>query len=124
MHLDSQVNNREARTLLKQSMATLSQIAEENNVAVVVITATKAYSERHKLLLGIVDNHCNQKLLGRRKRQGKATKMWLVHQPSGCSGFREEWQDQETLQQTYSRILHQQLWSRFDPDVADLVLLE
>ena len=124
MHLDSQVNNREARTLLKQSMATLSQIAEENNVAIVVITATKAYSERHKLLLGIVDNYCNQKLLGRRKRQGKATKMWLVHQPSGCSGFREEWQDQETLQQTYSRILHQQLWSRFDPDVADLVLLE
>ena len=74
--LDTQVKEREARTLLKRCMAKLTAVAEQNNIAVIVITAAKAYSKRHKALLDIVDKQCNQKLLGKRKRQGGVTKMW------------------------------------------------
>ena len=124
MHLDTQVKEREARTLLKRCMAKLTAVAEQNNIAVIVITAAKAYSKRHKALLDIVDKQCNQKLLGKRKRQGGVTKMWLVHQPTGSSGFREQWSEQETLQQTYSRILHQQLCSDQGLDINELILFD
>ncbi len=124
MHLDTQVKEREARTLLKRCMAKLTEVAEQNDIAVIVITAAKAYSKRHKALLDIVDKQCNQKLLGKRKRQGGVAKMWLVHQPSGSSGFREQWSEQETLQQTYSRILHQQLCSDQGQDINELILLD
>lgn len=124
MHLDAQVKEREARTLLKRCMAKLTEVAEQNDIAVIVITAAKAYSKRHKVLLDIVDKQCNQKLLGRNRRKGGVTKLWLVHQPTGSSGFREQWSEQETLQQTYSRILHQQLWTNYEPDLEEITLLD
>tara|TARA_Y100000287_G_scaffold48997_1_gene38161 strand:+ start:193 stop:945 length:753 start_codon:yes stop_codon:yes gene_type:complete len=124
MHLDSQVKDREARILLKRSMAKLNQIAVNNNVAVIVITAAKSHSKRHKMLLDIVANHCNQSLLGRKKKLGSGLKMWLVHRPSGSSGFREEWQEQETLEQSYNRILHQQLWPTFQDEIEDLIVID
>ena len=124
MHLDAQVKDREARTLLKRSMDKLNQIAVKNDVAVIVITAAKAHSKRHKMLLDIVDNHCNQSLLGRRRQIGSRGKMWLIHRPSGSCGFREEWQEQETLEQSYSRILHQQLWSHSNDEIEELVIID
>ena len=124
MHLDAQVKDREARTLLKRSIDKLNQIAVNNDVAVIVITAAKAHSKRHKMLLDIVDNHCNQSLLGRRRKIGSRGKMWLIHRPSGSCGFREEWQEQETLEQSYSRILHQQLWSHSNDEIEELVLID
>ena len=124
MHLDAQVKDREARTLLKRSIDRLNQIAVNNDVAVIVITAAKAHSKRHKILLDIVDNHCNQSLLGRRRKIGSRGKMWLIHRPSGSCGFREEWQEQETLEQSYSRILHQQLWSHSNDEIEELVLID
>jgi len=124
MHLDSQVKDREARTLLKRSMTKLNQIAVNNNVAVIVITAARSHSKRHKMLLDIVDNHCNQSLLGRRKKIANELRMWLVHRPSGSSGFREEWQEQETLAQSYNRILHQQLCSTFQDEIEDFILID
>lgn len=124
MHLDAQVKEREARTLLKRCMAKLTEVAEQNDIAVIVITAAKAYSKRHKVLLDIVDKQCNQKLLGRNRRKGGVTKLWLVHQPTGSSGFREQWSEQETLQQTYSRILHHQLWTNYEPDLEEITLLD
>tara|TARA_B100001121_G_scaffold95702_1_gene84638 strand:- start:6062 stop:6814 length:753 start_codon:yes stop_codon:yes gene_type:complete len=124
MHLDSQVRDREARTLLKRSMTRLSEIANRNNVAVIVITAAKPYSKRHKTLLNIIDSRCNQKLIGRKKRQGNQTKMWLVHHPSGASGFREQPQQQETLQQSYARLLHQQLSLIYEQEFDDIVLID
>ena len=124
MHLDAQVKDREARTLLKRSIDKLNQIAVNNNVAVIVITAAKAHSKRHKILLDIVDNHCNQSLLGRRRKIGSRGKMWLIHRPSGSCGFREEWQEQETLEQSYSRILHQQLWSHSNDEIEELVIID
>lgn len=124
MHLDAQVKDREARTLLKRSIDKLNQIAVNNDVAVIVITAAKAHSKRHKILLDIVDNHCNQSLLGRRRKIGSRGKMWLIHRPSGSCGFREEWQEQETLEQSYSRILHQQLWSHSNDEIEELVLID
>jgi len=124
MHLDAQVKDREARTLLKRSMDKLNQIAVNNDVAVIVITAAKAHSKRHKMLLDIVDNHCNQSLLGRRRKIGSRGKMWLIHRPSGSCGFREEWQEQETLEQSYSRILHQQLWSHSNDEIEELVIID
>ena len=124
MHLDAQVKDREARTLLKRSMDKLNQIAVKNDVAVIVITAAKAHSKRHKMLLDIVDNHCNQSLLGRRRKIGSRGKMWLIHRPSGSCGFREEWQEQETLEQSYSRILHQQLCSHSNDEIEELVIID
>lgn len=124
MHLDAQVKDREARTLLKRSIDKLNQIAVNNDVAVIVITAAKAHSKRHKILLNIVDNHCNQSLLGRRRKIGSRGKMWLIHRPSGSCGFREEWQEQETLEQSYSRILHQQLWSHSNDEIEELVIID
>ena len=124
MHLDAQVKDREARTLLKRSIDKLNEIAVNNDVAVIVITAAKAHSKRHKILLDIVDNHCNQSLLGRRRKIGSRGKMWLIHRPSGSCGFREEWQEQETLEQSYSRILHQQLWSHSNDEIEELVLID
>ena len=124
MHLDAQVKDREARTLLKRSIDKLNQIAVKNDVAVIVITAAKAHSKRHKMLLDIVDNHCNQSLLGRRRKIGSRDKMWLIHRPSGSCGFREEWQEQETLEQSYSRILHQQLWSSSHNEIEELVMID
>jgi len=124
MHLDAQVKDREARTLLKRSIDKLNQIAVKNDVAVIVITAAKAHSKRHKMLLDIVDNNCNQSLLGRRRKIGIRGKMWLIHRPSGSCGFREEWQEQETLEQSYSRILHQQLWSHSNDEIEELVLID
>ena len=124
MHLDAQVKDREARTLLKRSIDKLNQIAVKNDVAVIVITAAKAHSKRHKMLLDIVDNHCNQSLLGRRRKIGSRGKMWLIHRPSGSCGFREEWQEQETLEQSYSRILHQQLWSHSNDEIEELVIID
>ena len=124
MHLDAQVKDREARTLLKRSIDKLNQIAVNNDVAVIVITAAKAHSKRHKMLLDIVDNHCNQSLLGRRRKIGSRDKMWLIHRPSGSCGFREEWQEQETLEQSYSRILHQQLWSHSNDEIEELVIID
>ncbi len=124
MHLDTQVREREARTLLTRCMDKLTQVAKENDISVIVITAAKAHSKRHKTLLEIVDKQCNQKLLGKRRRHGRATKMWLVHQPTGTSGFREQWSEQETLQQTYSRIIHQQLCSNHGEDINDLIVLD
>ena len=124
MHLDAQVKDREARTLLKRSIDKLNQIAVNNDVAVIVITAAKAHSKRHKMLLDIVDNHCNQSLLGRRRKIGSRGKMWLIHRPSGSCGFREEWQEQETLEQSYSRILHQQLWSHSNDEIEELVIID
>ena len=124
MHLDAQVKDREARTLLKRSIDRLNQVAVNNDVAVIVITAAKAHSKRHKILLDIVDNHCNQSLLGRRRKIGSRGKMWLIHRPSGSCGFREEWQEQETLEQSYSRILHQELWSHSNDEIEELVLID
>ena len=124
MHLDAQVKDREARTLLKRSIDKLNEIAVKKDVAVIVITAAKAHSKRHKMLLDIVDNHCNQSLLGRRRKIGSRGKMWLIHRPSGSCGFREEWQEQETLEQSYSRILHQQLWSHSNDEIEELVLID
>ena len=124
MHLDAQVKEREARTLLKRSIDKLNEIAVKNDAAVIVITAAKAHSKRHKMLLNIVDNHCNQSLLGRRRKIGSRGKMWLIHLPSGSCGFREEWQEQETLEQSYSRILHQQLWSHSNDEIEELVLID
>ena len=124
MHLDAQVKDREARTLLKRSIDKLNQIAVNSDVAVIVITAAKAHSKRHKILLDIVDNHCNQSLLGRRRKIGSRGKMWLIHRPSGSCGFREEWQEQETLEQSYSRILHQQLWSHSNDEIEELVIID
>lgn len=124
MHLDAQVKDREARTLLKRSIDKLNEIAVNNDVAVIVITAAKAHSKRHKILLDIVDNHCNQSLLGRRRKIGSRGKMWLIHRPSGSCGFREEWQEQETLEQSYSRILHQQLWSHSNDEIEELVIID
>tara|TARA_B100000925_G_C21990910_1_gene466787 strand:- start:1263 stop:2015 length:753 start_codon:yes stop_codon:yes gene_type:complete len=124
MHLDAQVKDREARTLLKRSIEKLNEIAVKNDAAVIVITAAKAHSKRHKMLLNIVDNHCNQSLLGRRRKIGSRGKIWLIHRPSGSCGFREEWQEQETLKQSYSRILHQQLWSHSNDEIEDLALID
>ena len=109
MHLDPQVKEREARTLLRRCMDRLSRVAIEHNVSVIVITESTPNSKRHSLLLQTVERRCNQRLLGRIERFRGKKKMWLLHFPSGCSGFRKDVVEQETLEQSFSRILHAEL---------------
>lgn len=109
MHLDSQVNDYEARSLLRKSMNILSQIAIDYQIPVVVITAAKAFSSRHANLLALVANRSQNSLVGRYRRHMGKNKLWLTHLPSGSSGFRYESSNQETLLQSTSRIIHSRL---------------
>ena len=65
MHLDQQINNYEARSLLRKSMDMLIKIANEYNASIIVITSSKAYSQRHSNLLTLVQNRCQTTLLGK-----------------------------------------------------------
>ena len=109
MHLDPQVKEREARTLLRRCMDHLNHVAVKHNISVVVITESKPHSKRHSTLLQAVERRCNQRLLGRVERVRGSKKMWFLHLPSGSSGFRKEAVEQETLEESFSRILHHEL---------------
>ncbi len=125
MHLDPQVKEREARTLLRRCMDRLNQVAVKNNISVIVITESTPNSKRHSSLLQTVERRCNQRLLGRIERSRGKKKMWLLHFPSGCSGFRKEVVEQETLEQSFSRVLHNELvYNRGLHEEVDLIALD
>ena len=109
MHLDSQIKDREARILLKRTMKILSDLAAEKQISIIVITAGKSYSKRHAGLLQIVDKYVSQRLTGRVQKIGRNQRMYLVHEPTGVSGYREGLGSQESLQHSFTRIFHQQL---------------
>ena len=109
MHLDHQINEYEARSLLRKSMNILEEIAKTNNVPVVVITASRPYSKRHSTLLKLVSNRCKQSLLGKHKTRMGRKKLWLLHTPSGHSGFKLEEAKHETIFESASRVIHSRL---------------
>ena len=109
MHLDEQVKDREARALLKKSLNHLVHCASKYHIAIILITSSKPYSKRHANLLKMVEKSCPQRLTGRIEARGKTSRMRLLHHPSGTSGYRELAVEQETLQQSFSRIFHQQI---------------
>lgn len=109
MHLDSQINDYEARSLLRKSMNSLAIIASKFNTSIVVITSLKAYSPRHSTLLTLVGNRCQTSLLGRIRIVQGQKKMWLLHLPSGNSGYRDQRTEQETLHESTSRVIHSRL---------------
>ncbi len=109
MHLDQQINNYEARSLLRKSMDILVKIANEYNASIIVITSSKAYSQRHSNLLTLVQNRCQTTLLGKIRTINGRKKMWLLHSPSHCSGYRQEKRNQETLYESTSRVIHSRL---------------
>ena len=109
MHLDSQIKDREARILLKRTMKILGDLAAEKQISIIVITAGKSYSKRHAGLLQIVDKYVSQRLTGRVQKIGRNQRMYLVHEPTGVSGYREGLGSQESLQHSFTRIFHQQL---------------
>ena len=109
MHLDTQVVDYEARSLLRKSMKNLTKIATKHRVSVVVVTALRANSKRHRDLLALVTNRCNATLSGKYKNYMGKRKLWLLHLPSGSSGFQYELSKQETLRQSTSRIIHSRL---------------
>ncbi len=109
MHLDSQIGNYEARSLFRKSMDTLMRIANENKVAVVVITSSKAHSKRHKNLLTMVRNRCQLSLLGKLRRIRGQEKMWLFHLPTNTSGYHEKIAEHETLYRSISRVIRSRL---------------
>ena len=65
MHLDPQIGNYEARSLFRRTIDLLKQIAEENDVGIVLITSSKVHSRRHSHLLTMVKNRCQASLLGK-----------------------------------------------------------
>ena len=87
MHLDSQIKGPEARSLLRTSLNRLRKIAEENNVAIVVLTSNRGHSQRHQNLLAMVSRRCSQSLEGRIEKIRGGQRMWLSHQPSGSTGL-------------------------------------
>ena len=109
MHLDSQIKDREARILLKRTMKILGDLAAEKQISIIVITAGKSYSKRHAGLLQIVDKYVSQRLTGRVQKIGRNQRLYLVHEPTGVSGYREGLGSQESLQHSFTRIFHQQL---------------
>ena len=109
MHLDSQIKDREARILLKRTMKILGDLAAEKQISIIVITAGKSYSKRHAGLLQIVDKYVSQRLTGRVQKIVRNQRMYLVHEPTGVSGYREGLGSQESLQHSFTRIFHQQL---------------
>ena len=109
MHLDSQIGDYEARSLFRKMMILLRKIADENDVGIVVITSSNAYSKRHSNLLTIVRNRCQASLSGVRRKVRGEEKMWLLHLPTKSSGYRKEITPQETLHESVSRIIHTRL---------------
>lgn len=106
MHLDSQIGDYEARSLFRKSMNMLNKIANENDVGIVIITSSKAYSKRHSNLLTMVKNRCQASLLGIRKKIQGRDKLWLLHSPSRCHGYQEERSNQEKLYESINRVIH------------------
>lgn len=109
MHLDSQINDYEARSLFRRSMDILLSIAENSNTKVVVITASRSYSKRHSNLLTMIKNRRHATLLGKRRKIKGEAKMWLTHLPSGISGFRKRITKQENLYESVSRVINSRL---------------
>ena len=87
----------------------LKKIADENDVGIVLITSSKAYSKRHSHLLTMVKNRCQASLLGKRRRIQGQNKMWLLHMPTKSSGYRKEITQQQTLYESISRIIDNRL---------------
>ena len=109
MHLDSQIGNYEARSLFRKTIDLLKKIADENNIGVVLITASKPHSKRHLHLLTMVKNRCKASLLGKRRRIQGQNKMWLLHMPTRSSGYRKEIAPQQTLHESISRVINTRL---------------
>ncbi|MGB0488914.1 MAG: hypothetical protein ACPG73_04590 [Candidatus Poseidoniaceae archaeon] len=105
MHLDSQIGNYEARSLFRKTIDLLKKIADENDVGIVLITSSKAYSKRHSNLLTMVKNRCQASLLGKKRRIHGQNKMWLLHMPTKSSGYRKEITPQQTLYDSVSRVI-------------------
>jgi len=109
MHLDSQINDYEARSLFRRSMDKLAEVAKNNNTRVVVITSSISYSKRHSSLLTMVKNRRHASLLGKIKKiQGKK-RMWLLHLPTRLSGYREIRVRQENLYESIRRVINSRL---------------
>ena len=125
MHLDEQVKDREARALLKKSLQHLAHCASKYHIAIILITSSKPYSKRHASLLKMIEHNCPRRLTGRMEKRGKTGRMHLLHYPSGTSGYRETVAEQETLQQSFSRIIHQQIMQQYDTslDIESLIEL-
>jgi len=86
MHLDKQVGDHEARCLMRRLMFEVKSIAENQNVAVLLITSHHAKSKRHQQLLTMVERQSSRQLVERREKGGKDARRWLTHSPSGLSG--------------------------------------
>ena len=125
MHLDEQVKDREARALLKKSLQHLAHCASKYHIAIIVITSSKPYSKRHANLLKMIENSCPQRLTGRTEARRNTSRIRLLHHPSGTSGYRELAVEQETLQQSFSRIFHQQIMLQhgYNEEIESLIEL-
>jgi len=123
MHLDEQVKDREARALLKKSLKHLAHCASKYQIAIIVITSSKPYSKRHATLLKMIETNCTQRLTGRIEVHGKKSRIRLLHYPSGVSGYQETASEQETLQQSFNRVFHQQMMLQYsnNEDVESLI---
>ena len=124
MHLDEQVKDREARALLKKSLKNLAHCATKYHIAIIVITSSKPYSKRHATLLKMIEKNCSQRLSGRIEVRGKTSRLRLLHYPSGASGYREIPSEQETLQQSFNRVFHQQIMLQHGSDEEIESLIE
>ena len=109
MHLDSQIGNYEATSLFRKTIDLLKKIADENEIGIVLITASKPHSKRHLRLLTMVKNRCKASLLGKRRRIQGQNKMWLLHMPTKSSGYRKEITPQQTLYESVSRVINARL---------------
>jgi hypothetical protein len=86
MHLDRQVGDYEARCLMSRIVDRLQQVAEDHNVAVLIITGSAPLSKRHNQLLTMVERSSEHRLEEHVQGRGKHLRRWLSHHPSGAVG--------------------------------------
>ena len=104
MHLDTQVGDHEARSLMRSISIQLQDLAEKNNTAVIVITATEPVSKRHQHLLAMIERRSSQHLSEQRIAKTDRSPRWLIHQPSGTSGMWPEPRVEKSLFRVFDQL--------------------
>lgn len=85
MHLDRQVGDHEARCLMRRIVSKLQLLARTYHVAVIIITAHKPKSKRHRHLLAMVESAATQHLQQVHQTTVRNCGV-LLHKPTGAIG--------------------------------------
>jgi hypothetical protein len=110
---------------MRRLMFEVKSIAQNQDVAVLLITSHQAKSKRHQQLLTMVERQASRQLVEQREGRNKNGRRWLTHSPSGLSGTWPNPLGAMTLTRTVERlkkIKRQETSSLCKPDGQDEAL--